>query len=135
MTNPSEIIELMLSNDTFSNWLGVEIVELTKGKCILRLKVKESMLNGFNIAHGGIAYSLADSCLAFASNSNGYKSVTIDTSFSYLKKVNKYDVLTAISIEENVSKKIAVYSINILNQENDKVAFMKGTVSISDYEW
>ncbi len=135
MRNPSEIIELMLSNDTFSNWLGVEIVELTKGKCILRLKVKESMLNGFNIAHGGIAYSLADSCLAFASNSNGYKSVTIDTSFSYLKKVNKYDVLTAISIEENVSKKIAVYSINILNQENDKVAFMKGTVSISDNEW
>lgn len=135
MRSPSEIIELMLSNDTFSNWLGVEIVELTKGKCILRLKVKESMLNGFNIAHGGIAYSLADSCLAFASNSNGYKSVTIDTSFSYLKKVNKYDVLTAISIEENVSKKIAVYSINILNQENDKVALLKGTVSISNNEW
>jgi acyl-CoA thioesterase len=135
MRSPSEIIELMLSNDTFSNWLGVEIVELTKGKCILRLKVKETMLNGFNIAHGGIAYSLADSCLAFASNSNGFKSVTIDTSFSYLQKVNKDDVLSAISIEENVSKKIAVYSINILNQENDKVALMKGTVSISNNEW
>lgn len=135
MKTPSEIIELMLSNDAFSNWLGVEIIDLFKGKCVLRLKVNDSMLNGFNIAHGGIAYSLADSCLAFASNSNGYKAVTIDTSFSYLKKVNKDDVLTAISIQENVSKKIAVYSINILNQENDKVALMKGTVSISNNEW
>jgi len=135
MRTPSEIVELMMSNDRFSNWLGVEIVELLRGRCILRIKVGDKFLNGFNIAHGGIAYSLADSCLAFASNSNGFKAVTINTSFSYFKKVNKEDTLTAISTEESLSKKIAVYSIYILNQDNDKVALMNGTVSISNIEW
>lgn len=135
MRTPSEIIKMMMSNDTFSNWLGVDIIVIKKGFCSLKLKVSEQMLNGFNIAHGGIAYSLADSCLAFASNSNGYKAVTIDTSFSYFKKVSQEDTLTAVSTEENLTKKIAVYSIHILNQDNDKVALMKGTVSISNNEW
>jgi acyl-CoA thioesterase len=135
MKSPSEIVNLMLSNDAFSKWLGVKIIELDKGKCTLTLSVNELMLNGFNIAHGGIAYSLADSCLAFASNSHGFKSVTIDTSFSYLKKVNVRDILTAFSKEELLSKRVAVYSINIVNQNDEKVALMKGTVSISSIEW
>jgi acyl-CoA thioesterase len=135
MKSPSEIVNLMLSNDAFSKWLGVKIIELDKGKCTLTLSVNELMLNGFNIAHGGIAYSLADSCLAFASNSHGFKSVTIDTSFSYLKKVNERDILTAFSKEEFLSKRVAVYSINIVNQNDEKVALMKGTVSISSIEW
>jgi acyl-CoA thioesterase len=135
MKSPSEIVNLMLSNDAFSKWLGVKIIELDKGKCTLTLSVNELMLNGFNIAHGGIAYSLADSCLAFASNSHGFKSVTIDTSFSYLKKVNERDILIAFSKEELLSKRVAVYSINIVNQNDEKVAIMKGTVSISSIEW
>jgi len=135
MKSPSEIVNLMLSNDKFSKWLGVKIIELDKGKCTLTLSVNELMLNGFNIAHGGIAYSLADSCLAFAANSHGFKSVTIDTSFSYLKKVNERDILTAFSKEELLSKRVAVYSINIVNQNDEKVAIMKGTVSISSIEW
>jgi len=135
MKSPSEIVNLMLSNDAFSKWLGVKIIELDKGKCTLTLSVNELMLNGFNISHGGIAYSLADSCLAFASNSHGFKSVTIDTSFSYLKKVNERDILTAFSKEELLSKRVAVYSINIVNQNDEKVAIMKGTVSISSIEW
>jgi acyl-CoA thioesterase len=135
MKSPSEIVNLMLSNDAFSKWLGVKIIELDKGKCTLTLSVNELMLNGFNIAHGGIAYSLADSCLAFASNSHGFKSVTIDTSFSYLKKVNERDILTAFSKEELLSKRVAVYNINIVNQNDEKVAIMKGTVSISSIEW
>ena len=135
MKSPSEIVDLMLSNDAFSKWLGVQIIELDKGKCTLSLSVNDLMLNGFNIAHGGIAYSLADSCLAFASNSNGYKSVTIDTSFSYFKKVMEGDCLTVFSKEESLNKSVAFYSIYVFNQKNEKIALMKGTVSISSIEW
>ena len=125
----------MLNKDVYSNWLGVQIVELSKGTCSLKLNINREMLNGFDIAHGGITYSLADSCLAFASNSNGFKSVTLDTSFSYFKKVHVGDILTAISNEESLNKRIAVYTINVLNQNDEKVAMMKGTVSISSSEW
>lgn len=135
MKSPTDIVNLMLLNDAFSDCLGVQIKELIKGQCTLSLSINNNMLNGFNIAHGGVSYSLADTCLAFASNSNGFKSVTIDTSFSYLKKVNEGDTLTAFSKEESLSKRVAVYIINVVNQNDEKVAIMKGTVSISTSEW
>jgi acyl-CoA thioesterase len=135
MKSPAEIVNLMLTNDPFSQWLNINVETLSKGKCSLSIKISDEMLNGFNIAHGGIGYSLADSCLAFASNSNGCKAVTIDTSFSYLKKVSLGDTLIAYSNEEFLNSKIGVYLITILNQNNEKIAFMKGTVSISNSEW
>jgi len=75
----------MLATDSFSNWLGIEIIECKNGFCSLKLKVRAEMLNGFGILHGGICYSLADSALAFASNSNEKKAFSIETSISHLK--------------------------------------------------
>lgn len=69
----SIVKDCMLNHDSFSNWLGIELVEISEGYCRLKMKVRQEMTNGFNIAHGGIAYSLADSALAFASNSHGKK--------------------------------------------------------------
>lgn len=135
MKSPQEVVDLMFENDSFSKWLGIKILEIEQGKCSLSLVVKKEMLNGFHISHGGIAYSLADSCLAFAANSIGYKAVTIDTSFSYFKKVIENDQLTAISSKESIGSKIGVFSIMIINQHKDKIALMKGTVSISSIEW
>jgi len=61
----------MFANDDFSQWLGIEILETGLGKSKLRMTVRQEMTNGMDIAHGGISYSLADSCFAFASNSHG----------------------------------------------------------------
>ena len=93
------------------------------------------MTNGFELAHGGICYSLADSALAFASNSNGKKALSIETSISHTKKVNINDTLVAETHEINLNNKTGIYSIDILNQEQEKVAFFKGTVYISNKEW
>jgi acyl-CoA thioesterase len=101
----------------------------------LQLKVREEMTNGFNIAHGGIAYSLADSCLAFAANADGIQAVSIETSISHTKKVVSGDVLTATSKEMNKSSKTALYYITITNQDNLEVAHFKGTVFRTGKEW
>jgi len=69
MKSPQEITSMMLSNDLFSQWMGIEILSIKEGFCELTATVKEDMLNGFAILHGGISYSLSDSALAFASNS------------------------------------------------------------------
>lgn len=135
MKSPQEIINIMMAKDFFSQWLKIDVLTLERGECSLSLKVNEEMLNGFHIAHGGIAYSLADTCLAFAANSNGHKAVTIDTSFSYFLKVCENDSLRAISNEENLNSKIGVYTIAVINQHDEKVALMKGTVSISNSQW
>tara|TARA_B110000467_G_C18055407_1_gene333399 strand:- start:42 stop:473 length:432 start_codon:yes stop_codon:yes gene_type:complete len=130
-----KVIEKMMSGDAFSQWLGIELLESAPGFCKIQLKVREEMTNGFNIAHGGISYSLADSCLAFAANSYGTQSVSIETSISHTKKVESGDLLIATSNELNKSKKTALYSITISNQDNIEIAHFKGTVYRTGKEW
>jgi acyl-CoA thioesterase len=130
-----KVFHKMYNNDFFSQWLGIECIEIDKGKCILRMTVKKEMLNGFAIAHGGISYSIADSALAFASNSHGKKSVSVETSISHIESLKEGDVITASAEEMNVSNKIGVYQITITNQHNRKVALFKGTVYRTDKTW
>ena len=130
-----KVVDKMISGDAFSQWLGIEVLEITEGFCKLKMTVRDEMTNGFNIAHGGIAYSLADSCLAFAANADGIQAVSIETSISHTKKVTNGDILTATSKEMNKSNKTALYYITITNQDNLKVAHFKGTVYRTRKEW
>ena len=135
MSLPEKVFRKMYDNDAFSQWLGIEVVKVKDGYCELKMTVRKEMLNGFQIAHGGIAYSLADSALAFASNSHGRKSLSVETSISHTMSVKEGDVLTAITEELSLSDKIGVYLITITNQDNQEVAYFKGTVYRTSKEW
>ncbi len=135
MSLAKRVVDKMINGDAFSQWLGIKVIEISEGKCTLEMTVRDEMTNGFNIAHGGIAYSLADSALAFAANSYGTQSMSIETSISHTKKVKSGDVLKAITKEVNKSKKTAIYYITITNQENMEIAHFKGTVYRTDREW
>lgn len=130
-----KVVNTMMNGDAFSQWLGIEVVEISNGYCKLKMTVRDEMTNGFKIAHGGISYSLADSCLAFAANSYGIQAVSIETSISHTKKVMSNDVLTAEAKEVNKSSKTALYYITITNQDNLEVAHFKGTVFRTGKEW
>ena len=130
-----KVVDKMMDGDAFSQWLGVEVLEITTGFCKLQIKVREEMINGFKIAHGGIAYSLADSCLAFAANSHGVQAVSIETSISHTQKVVNGDTLIAIAKEINKSTKTGLYYITITNQNNIEIAYFKGTVYRTKKEW
>jgi acyl-CoA thioesterase len=130
-----KVVDKMMSGDAFSQWLGVEVLEITTGFCKIQMKVRDEMTNGFDIAHGGIAYSLADSCLAFAANSKGVQAVSIETSISHTQKVISGDVLTATAKEINKSTKTGLYYITIINQNNIEIAHFKGTVYRTGKEW
>ena len=135
MNQSEKIVDTMYQNDAFSQWLGIEVVEVKDGYCKLNMTVRKEMLNGFHIAHGGIAYSLADSALAFASNSHGRKSLSVETSISHTVSVKEGNVLTAATEELSLSDKIGVYLITITNQDNQEVAYFKGTVYRTSKEW
>jgi acyl-CoA thioesterase len=135
MKTPKEIVDLMMNDDSFSKWMGVKIDTIDAGICVLRATVIEEMLNGFRIAHGGISYSLADSALAFASNSRGVQCVSIETSISHVKKVLEGDVLIATAREVYRGKTTGIYDVEVINQNNLLVALFKGTVFITDKEW
>ena len=130
-----KVVDKMMSGDAFSQWLGIEVLEISVGFCKLKMTVRDEMTNGFKIAHGGIAYSLADSCLAFAANSDGVQSVSVETSISHTKKVVSGDTLTATAKEINKSSKTALYNISITNQNNIEIAHFKGTVFRTSRKW
>ena len=131
---PDEIVDKMLGNDPFSQWLGIQLLEIKPGFCQLKMIVRKEMLNGFQVAHGGIAYSLADSALAFASNSHGKQSLSIDTSINHFEKVVEDDQLVATATEESLKPKVGCYRVEIKKQEK-LVALFKGTVYRSSKEW
>lgn len=135
MPTPTEIVNRMMAKDYFSQWLGIQILSIREGYSQLKLTVRKDMLNGFGIAHGGITYCLADSALAFASNSLGDQAVSIETSISHTLKVKEGDELTAEAKQMSAGPKIAIYEVRILNQENKTVGLFKGTVFITDKKW
>ena len=130
-----EIIKKMMASDQMSQWLGIEIIDYTAGTVSLKMIVRSEMVNGFDVCHGGITYSLADSALAFSSNSHGLKSMSIETSISHLKKVFVNDILTVTSEELSLTRKTGVYLMQVKNQNGEQVANFKGTVYRSEHNW
>jgi acyl-CoA thioesterase len=135
MMNHREIVDTMMQGDLFSQWLGIEILETAPGYARISMKVRTDMVNGFGICHGGISFSLADSVFAFASNSYGEQCVSIDTSINHLKPIRVDDILTATSLEINKGKSLRLYEVTITNQNNEKVAWFKGTVFNTGKIW
>ena len=137
-SNPEQadlIVDMMLNNDAFSRWLGIKVVDLLPGYCQLQMQVTEDMCNGFSIAHGGIAFSLADSCCSFAVNAHGRKSVSVETSINQFKALQPGDAITCICKEESLGKKLGVYTAEIINQDEVRIALFKGTYYRSEKRW
>lgn len=124
----AEAVDKMFANDHFSHWLGINIISAQPGRCELQMTVRKEMLNGFEILHGGVSYSLADSALAFASNSYGKLSVALEVSMSYPAAAREGDILTAEAEELSLTNKIGVYLIKVTNQDQKQIGIFKGTV-------
>ncbi len=129
------VVAKMMEHDAFSQWLGIEVLEVAPGTCTVRMGVRAEMLNGHGNAHGGISYSLADSCFAFSSNSHGYYAVSIETSIAHTRPVKQGDTLTAVSEELQVGKTLGRYTITVTNQDQKQVAIFHGTVFKDGRKW
>ena len=123
-----EVVGRMLSRDGFSQWLGVEVVEIADKRAVVRMTVRPEMTNGFGFAHGGIAFAFADSAHAFCSNSNGEISVATDCHISYPAAIRVGDVLTATAEQRTETNRLAFSDIVVRNQDDVIVALFKGTV-------
>ena len=131
---PKEIVHKMYDNDPFSKWLGIEVDAISEGSCQLSMTIRQEMLNGFGIAHGGITYSIADSALAFAANTHGRQSVSIDTSINHTETLKVGDKIVAIAKEESLKNRFGFYKIEI-KRDDTIVALFKGTVYRTNKDW
>ena len=121
-----KVVAHMMEHDLFSQWLGIEVLEIKEGYSKIKMTVRTEMINGFGIVHGGIAFSLADSAFAFACNNRNILSVALDTSINFIKPVRVDDVLTAEANELHNGKSTGLYHITITNQQKHLIAQFKG---------
>ena len=122
-----KVVDKMMKGDLFSQWLGIEVLDIKEGYSKIKMTVRKEMINGFGIVHGGIAFSLADSAFAFACNNRNNLSVALDTAINFIKPVQVDDVLIAETKELHNGKSTGLYHINITNQHEHTVAVFKGT--------
>jgi len=126
-TTPGEVVSHMMKNDLFSQWLGIEVLDIREGYSKIKMTVRNEMINGFGIVHGGIAFALSDSAFAFACNNRNVLSVALDTSINFTRPVHVGDELTAEAKELHNGKSTGLYHITVTNQKDHIVALFKGT--------
>lgn len=126
--DPLQIVQSLLQKDPFSQWIGVKILDVKFGYCKLQCIITKQMLNGFNIAHGGIIFSLADTALAFSAATTGRVALALNNSITFTRKAKLNDVLTATSKKVNLTNRTGLFEVTITNQDSEIIALLKGTV-------
>lgn len=126
--SPLELAQYMLSQDEFSKWMGIKLIEVHEKYCLIEMPIKAEMINGLRTVHGGVTFSLADSALAFSSNNTNEASVALHCAMNFTKAVKMGDLLRAESILVSDTRKTGVYDISIKNQLGNLVASFRGTV-------
>ena len=122
------VVAAMLARDAFSRWLCINLLEVRPRYVAVRMVVRDEMVNGFGVTHGGIAYSVADSALAFASNTHGRVTVSIENAITYPAPVRSGDVLTAVAEEESASNRLGFYRVTVRRHDDTIVGLFRGTV-------
>ena len=132
---PSHLIPIkMLSLDAFSQWLGIEIIDVQLGYCKVGLTIRKDMLNSMNNAHGGITFSLADTAFGFAANTRGNYAVSIDSSINHIEPLKEGDYITAESVIRKTKNKLG-FKIVEVKHGDELVALFKGVIYRTSKKW
>jgi acyl-CoA thioesterase len=116
----------MYEADACTRALGIEILEVRPGYARLQMNVRPDFLNGHDICHGGLIFTLADSTFAFACNSYNISTVAAGCAIEFLRAVKGGDRLTAEGIEQTLNGRTGIYDIRVTNREGETVAMFRG---------
>ena len=130
MSDPQAVAEAsaraMYAQDRASQQLGMRVLEVKPGYARLTMKVREDMVNGHQLCHGGLIFTLCDSAFAFACNTYNAVTVASAASVEFLLSARLGDELTAIAEERSRSKHTGVYDVAVRNQKSECVALFRG---------
>jgi len=106
--------------------LQMQLVQCQPGRAVMRMAVREEMLNGHRICHGGLIFTLADSTFAFACNSRNLATVAAGASIEFLRPAALGDVLTCEGAEQVLQGRHGIYDMTVTNQRGETVALFRG---------
>lgn len=134
MIKGKDIPYKMLSQDAFSQWLGIEILECEVGRCKVGMTIRREMLNSMMKAHGGVSYSLADTAFGFTANTRGKYAVSIETSVNHISALDEGDYITAEATLDEQRTKVG-FNIIEVKRGDELVALFKGVVYRTQKDW
>jgi len=119
--------EVMFTADRATrDFMQIELVSCEPGRAVTRMTVRETMLNGHAICHGGLIFTLADSTFAYACNSRNKATVAAGCSIEFLKPGRLGDVLTCVGEEQLLQGRNGIYDMKVTNQLGEVVAMFRG---------
>jgi acyl-CoA thioesterase len=118
--------EEMLVNDRSSRMLGIAIDVTAPGEAVARMTVRDDMVNGFDVLHGGLTFALADTAFAFACNGYNERSFAASAQIDFLRPARLGDELTAQATQDHRGRRNAYYSVRVVNQHGELVALFRG---------
>ncbi len=124
--------DVMLAADEASRALGIEIDIPAAGRAVARMTVREDMLNGHAVCHGGYLFTLADTAFAFACNAYNRVSVAASANIDFIRPARAGDQLTATAEEAHAGRHGGVYSVRIARSDGKTVAVFRGRSSTTD---
>jgi acyl-CoA thioesterase len=122
----------MYANDEASKALGIEIEIPAAGSSIATREVREDMVNGFGVCHGGLVFTLADTAFAFACNAYDRLTLAAAASIDFLRPAVIGDALTASATEDYRGERTGFYTIRVSNQRGELVALFRGRSATKD---
>ena len=125
MSEPSEIAPTLrhrIEDDPWARTLGIEFLELRRGRCKVRLQLRSHMVNFQGSPHGGVIFSLADVAFGAACNSHGADAVAISVTINYLAAVAPDTVLVAEAYELKQGRRAAFYELRVATEDGRAVA-------------
>jgi acyl-CoA thioesterase len=112
--------------DAASRQLGMQVESCGPGRATVTMRIREDMVNGHHICHGGLIFALADSAFAFACNSYGDNTVAAGAAIEFLRPGREGELLRAIATERWRAGRTGIYEIEVRNQDGEAVALFRG---------
>jgi acyl-CoA thioesterase len=128
MTDPGEVVEAMHGRDPSAEAFGIRLVEVGAGRATLEMTVAAWMCNGLGTCHGGVVFTLADSAMAYASNSHGEVAFAVAATVDLLAPASNGDVLRAVATEQWLGGRTAMYDATVELADGTTVAMFRGRV-------
>lgn len=116
----------MMSRDRASAGLGMEVHVLEPGRAVVTMKIREDMLNGFDVTHGGLIFSLADTAFAIACNEDEKVTLAAGADITFLRPVHLGQTLTATAVRRVRAGRSGLYDVSVTDEDNNAVAEFRG---------
>jgi acyl-CoA thioesterase len=124
--SPLVIAQTMFARDRASQMLGMKIEDCSAGKAVVSMQIRENMVNGLSVCHGGLIFTLADSAFAFACNNTNFNTVAAGCTIDFLAPGKLGDTLTARAAERAQRGRSGIYDVDVVNQEGELIATFRG---------